>query len=149
MALFCPGDMVISSDQPTSRQPLISITQSIQCTSIITHPVFSETHSRHAPANERGCYIVTLSLIGWAHTHRKDPCHSSTSDDVITWKHILYHWPFVRGIHMVITDEIPLLKCQLCGASFDISFVVLANSNTSKKYNHLSILHSKYSEVPL
>ena len=23
----------------------------------------------------------------------------STYDDVMTWKHFLYYWPFVRGIH--------------------------------------------------
>ena len=37
------------------------------------------------PANERQCYTVTLSLIGWAHTHNV-PCISVTLS-LIGWVH--------------------------------------------------------------
>ena len=34
------------------------------------------------PANKRWCYNVTLSLIGWAHTH--DPCTSTTNLNILS-----------------------------------------------------------------
>ena len=82
-------------------------------------------------AHERRCYIVTLSLIGWAHI-QNDPWfygiyslqwqHHGTTNH---WQlHCLFnslfkgnikarhYWPFIRGIHLWPVDSlmIPLTK---------------------------------------
>ena len=59
------------------------------------------------PADERRCCNVTLTLIGWVHSH-KDPWRGAfislrpsdiMIDDIIKWKHFPRSWPFVWGIN--------------------------------------------------
>ena len=39
------------------------------------------------PANERQCYNVTLSLIGWAHSQKQSPCNSGSTHVMMMSSH--------------------------------------------------------------
>ena len=57
----------------------------------------SNDHSGMGPANERRCYYVTHSLVGWAHT-QNDPCKVTGDFSVFLWLFTLTHWGRVTHI---------------------------------------------------
>ena len=53
-------------------------------------------------------------------------------DDVMTWKHVPHHWPFVRGIHWSLVDSPH--KGPVMG-NFDVFFDVALNKLLNKQLN--------------
>ena len=67
-------------------------------------------------------YVISVILD---HVIRRPNC---THDEVMKWKHFLYYWPFVRGIHQWLVDFLrkgPVM--QSFAVSFDLSLHILLN----------------------
>ena len=59
----------------------------------------------------------SLNLVTWQPVMQKVfPCHDVINDDVITWKPFLYYRPFVRGIHLSLSQRTSDadLWCLIC-----------------------------------
>ena len=65
--------------------------------------------------------------------HNRGLCLFGDHDDVIKWKHIPYHWPFVRG-NPLVTGGIPSHRAvtQSCDVFFDLRL----NKRLSKHSGH-------------
>ena len=59
-------------------------------------------------------------------------CRSLSHDDVMTWKHFLRHWPFVRRIHLWPVDSVQKEPVTgSFGAFFDVRLEKLLNKQLS------------------
>ena len=103
-------------------RPWISNYIHIKGYGVITHPFpdfndFTGFILYMGPANERGSYIVRVSLIGWVHT-QNDPCSSC----------LLCFFNNTRWIHFIFISSSNFQMCVECKAFCRIrKFEFLAN----------------------